>query len=176
MNGLDLSIVFNSVRFSRPGRKTSLSICLKPKNPKPKNQEKENSSPSPDPKTQLRREIHQGPTRFPTPIPSTFPSIPTRFLDLQTKNLFAILAEQSGFRVSAPKMSTRNRRAPPSSGNRAPIPQNPNKKAMAAKPQVAKKRTALCDVTNQRNGSQTGPWSSASSLKPMVRRCVFVPL
>ncbi|KAL6208316.1 hypothetical protein ACLB2K_019267 [Fragaria x ananassa] len=65
-------------------------------------------------------------------------------------------------------MSTRNRRAPPSSGNRAPIPQNANKKAMAAKPQVAKKRTALCDVTNQRHGSQIDPWSSASSLKPMV--------
>ncbi|PRQ26608.1 putative cyclin [Rosa chinensis] len=69
-------------------------------------------------------------------------------------------------------MSTRNRRAPPSSSsssaNRLPIPQNPNKKAMAAKPQVAKKRTALCDVTNQRNGSQIGSRSSASSSKPMV--------
>ncbi|XP_050363492.1 cyclin-A1-4-like [Argentina anserina] len=69
-------------------------------------------------------------------------------------------------------MSTRNRRPSPSlsssSGNRAPIPQNPNKKATAAKPQVAKKRTALCDVTNQRNGSQIGSRSSASSSKPMV--------
>ncbi|EXB60121.1 hypothetical protein L484_013386 [Morus notabilis] len=41
-------------------------------------------------------------------------------------------------------------------------------KVMASKAQLAKKRSALADITNQKNGSQTGPKTSSFPLKPMV--------
>lgn len=42
------------------------------------------------------------------------------------------------------------------------------KKVMALKAQSTKKRPALADVTNQKNGSQPGPRTSVLSSKPMV--------
>ncbi|CAL8997089.1 unnamed protein product [Prunus brigantina] len=70
-------------------------------------------------------------------------------------------------------MSTRNRRPPPlssssSSAKRPSVSRQPNKKPMATRAQVANKRTALADVTNQRNGSQSGPPTFIASSKPLV--------
>ncbi|XP_050124075.1 cyclin-A1-1-like isoform X2 [Malus sylvestris] len=69
-------------------------------------------------------------------------------------------------------MSTRNRRQPSLSSSlsetkKPSISHHPDKKPMAAKTQVLKKRTALADVTNQRNRCQSVPPTLASS-KPMV--------
>ncbi|KAF3974247.1 hypothetical protein ACB098_12G118300 [Castanea mollissima] len=74
-------------------------------------------------------------------------------------------------------MSTRNRRPPPysssssssSSSSKKPssVSEYPIKKV--TKPQLAKKRPALVDVTNQRNGPHTtNSRSSTSSSKPLV--------
>lgn len=43
------------------------------------------------------------------------------------------------------------------------------KKVTPLKAQSTKKRPALADVTNQKNGSQPGPRTSVLSSKPMVR-------
>uniref|UniRef100_A0A2N9FDV3 B-like cyclin n=1 Tax=Fagus sylvatica TaxID=28930 RepID=A0A2N9FDV3_FAGSY len=62
-------------------------------------------------------------------------------------------------------MSTRNRRPPPSSSKKPSVSDYPIKKA--TKPQLAKKRPALADVTNQRNGPHTISRTSESSSKPL---------
>lgn len=51
---------------------------------------------------------------------------------------------------------------------------NLGKKVTAEKAQVRKKRPALLDVTNQKNGSQSGPQASVASSKPMVRTISFL--
>lgn len=69
-------------------------------------------------------------------------------------------------------MSARNRCPPPSSSypaKRPSVSDNPIKKVTrAAKPQLAKKRPALADVSNQRNGSKSNSRTSLLSSKPLV--------
>uniref|UniRef100_A0A2N9GWS0 Uncharacterized protein n=1 Tax=Fagus sylvatica TaxID=28930 RepID=A0A2N9GWS0_FAGSY len=62
-------------------------------------------------------------------------------------------------------MSTRNRRPPPSSSKKPSVSDYPIKKA--TKPQLAKKRPALADVTNQRNVPHTISRTSESSSMPL---------
>ncbi|GMY18653.1 cyclin-A1-4-like, partial [Fagus crenata] len=63
-------------------------------------------------------------------------------------------------------MSTRNRHPPPSSSKKPSVSDYPIKKA--TKPQLAKKRPALADVTNQRNVPYTISRTSESSSMPLI--------
>ncbi|GMY24277.1 cyclin-A1-4-like [Fagus crenata] len=63
-------------------------------------------------------------------------------------------------------MSTCNRRPPPSSSKKPSVSNYPIKKA--TKPQLAKKRPALADVTNQRNVPHTISRISESSSMPLI--------
>ncbi|MBA0567852.1 hypothetical protein Golob_005386 [Gossypium lobatum] len=70
-------------------------------------------------------------------------------------------------------MSTRNRRLASSSSSstakKPSITGNPSKKMGAAKTQFSKKRVALSDITNQRNGFPSGSRAMVTHSKPMVR-------
>jgi len=83
-----------------------------------------------------------------------------------------VLAGQFGLGFRS-QMSDRSRCPPPSSfypAKRPSVSDNPIKKVTrAAKPQLAKKRPALADVSNQRNGSKSNSRTSLLSSKPLVR-------
>lgn len=70
-------------------------------------------------------------------------------------------------------MSTRNRRLASSSSSstakKPSIAGNQSKKMGAAKTQFSKKRVALSDITNQRNGFPSGSRAMVTHSKPMVR-------
>ncbi|KAL6962214.1 hypothetical protein U1Q18_037170, partial [Sarracenia purpurea var. burkii] len=79
-------------------------------------------------------------------------------------------------------METRGRRSSSAASSRRPSPsfsvkrQSVSEKpanTMAAKPQLAKKRPALANLTNQRNGPLNDLKIAVLSKKPMVRNLII---